>query len=144
MKKILITVLMLVSLNALAYKYKNGDLFKNRSIIGLTAVSAVLEPYNELSLDWKIAATATGTFTVFGSNDSVTDTSDIVRWYSISKDVAGATITATAATGATESGYIDLGRFNYRWLKLTFTPDSGGSTTTSNAVINSSYMTKGW
>lgn len=144
MKKLILFAMIALSFDSFAYRYKNGDFFKSKSVVGLTAVSAILEPYNELSLDWKIVATATGTFTLYGSNDAVTDTADISRWYSITKDVAGATIAATATTGATASGYIDLGRFNYRWLKLTFTPDAGGATSSENAVISSAYMTKGW
>ena len=148
MKKLLTISLILISMSCFAYRYKNADFFKNKSVVGLSSVTSIVEPYNEMSFDWKAvtsASTASGTFTVYGSDDTVTDPSDITRWYQITKDVGGSTITmAATGTSTTASGYVDLGRVNFRWVKLSFVVDSGSSTTAENAVINASYMTKGW
>lgn len=143
MKKIIMILAALMMFNAQAFLFESGNFFSNQTITGtVTVYSPTVASRETFSLDWKGQGTAVkGVYTLQASNDVVADAVNVSRWYDVSKDVYGATITmAITSTGTTTSGLVNIGPSNYRWYRLKYVPDSA----TASAILNSSYLTKGW
>jgi hypothetical protein len=128
---------LMICFSAFAFQQYGTGLFNNETVTVTTPIeSKVVDVYGYSSIDWKGEGTAVkGEFKAYASNGNS-------RWYEITKDYAGANVSmAITSTGTTTSGFVNLGVLPVRFLKLIYTPDP---TVATGAVINSSFMTKGF
>lgn len=97
-----------------------GDMSGNLNSVGVDMLSL---PFGAIELIW--TGTPTGTFSIDGSIDNVSNSGLVTKWYPTGTDV-------TNPSGSASSTLVNLSGIGFRWIRVSYTRTSGSGSLTVN------------